>query len=175
MSYDKAAFLRHQVERGMTFQGLCRAYGASPSEMRQTLGQAGLLRVVLPEEASGSPPPASEARPIPPRLAHRLTPLQQELYRLLRQVAADGALCPSAIELAKALRSDPGSIQKMLPALVEKGAIRVRVVRQRRVVEIVETGKVTADPPRKRGKRAAEAAKPVPGSPEWWAAREVAA
>lgn len=175
MSYDQKAFLRHQVERGMSFSALCRAYGASPNEMRQTLQSAGLLRSVLPEEASAPPPPASEARPIPPRLAHRLTPLQQELYRLLRQVAADGELCPSAIELAKALRSDPGSIQKMLPALVEKGAIRVRVVRQRRVVEILETGEFTAEPPRKGSTRAAEAAKPVPGSPEWWAAREVAA
>ncbi len=160
----------------MTFAALCRAYGASPNEMRQTLQRAGLLRSVLPEE----PGPASSARavdsaPIPPRLARRLSPLQQELYRLLRQVAAEEALCPSVIELARELRSDPGSVQKAMPALVRHGAIRVRVVRQRRVVEILETGKVTADPPRKGSKRAAEAAKPVPGSPEWWAAREVAA
>lgn len=173
MSYDAAAFLRHQVERGMSFQGLCRVYGASPNEMQQTLKRAGLLRAVVPEELA-SPPPSEDA-PLPPQLARRLGPLQQELYRLLRRAAAQGALCPSTIELARDLRSDPGSVQKALPALVRHGAIRVRVVRQRRVVEIIETGQSTAEPARNGGERAAEVAKPLPGSPEWWAAREVAA
>lgn len=175
MSYDAAAFLRHQVERGMSFQGLCRVYGASPNEMQQTLKRAGLLRAVVPEELASPPPLAPEDAPLPAQLARRLSPLQQELYRLLRRAAVDGALCPSTIELARDLRSDPGSVQKALPALVRHGAIRVRVVRQRRLVEIVETGQSTAEPPRRGGKRAGEVAEPVPGSPVGWPAREAAA
>lgn len=148
MSYDAEAFLRYQVQRGMTFAGLCRAYGATPRVMRQTLERARLLRVVLPEDPAlpSAPLAAPKPEPIPARLARRLTPRQQELYRLLRKAAAGGELCPSAVELASHLRIDIGRVQKELVALVRQGAAQVRVVRQRRVVTILETGQSTAEP-----------------------------
>lgn len=147
MSYDQQAFLRHQVQRGMSFAALCRAYGASPNEMRQTLQRAGLLRSVLPEDLEPPKAPKADPDPIPAELAARLSPLQRDVYRLLRRAAAEGELCPSNIEISQALDVEGCKVQQLMSQLLYRDAIRMRVVRQRRVVEILETGQETAEPP----------------------------
>ena len=141
MSYDADAFLKHQVERGMSFQGLCRAYGASPSEMRQTLARAGLLQsIVLAAEQERDPDP------VPPALAERMSPLQQGIYRLPRAAAARGEVAPSNKEMAEALGSSGAAVQAAMAVLLRRKLIKSRVVSARRVVTIPETGQTTAVP-----------------------------
>lgn len=151
MSYDAEAFLRHQVERGMSFAGLCRAYGASARMMSETLRRAGLLLPVVPAEPGSADGLGEAEEPIPEELAAILEPLPQALYRELRRCAARGERCPTNEELARTLASNRTSLQRAMRRLEEAGAVRWRTVWPRggsrcRVVEILETGQATAEP-----------------------------